>query len=620
MRVIGTAGHVDHGKSTLVRRLTQIDPDRLAEEKAREMTIDLGFAWLELGNGETVGIVDVPGHRDFIENMLAGIGGIDAVLLVIAADEGIMPQTREHLAILDLLGITNGLIVLTKIDLVNDNEWLDLVERDILDAVSDTGLSDAEIIRVSAHSGEGVPKLLSALSSLLNHAPHRIDSNKPCLPIDRVFTIAGFGTVVTGTLLGGTLRTGEMIEIQPGDLRGRIRGLQSYEKQVEIAYPGSRTAVNISGVEKRDVARGQILAYPGQIHPTQLVDVSYRQLSDTSRPLKHNAEVKFFSGAAETVARVRLLDREQVLHGEHGWLQLKLENPVPLNRNDRFILRFPSPAETIGGGVIVNPHPMKRWKRFQKHVITQLETSLNGSPGELIVQAAEGIEPVTRRNLQIKAGFSDKDMESAISEALSTGRLVEFSNSGYMAMTNFQALQNNLHEFVENFHRKFPLQVGMSREELRKRLGIKQSTLTQILDRQDKVIIDRNLARLDDHEVRFSSKQIVTINNFMGAMNESPYSPPSYSEAVAIVGEDVLRALIELGDIVRLETEIIFSRKAYDEMVNGLLAMIDEYGNVDARGVRDQFNTSRKYAIALLEHLDSIGVTQRTGDVRVRGT
>ncbi|RMG72529.1 MAG: selenocysteine-specific translation elongation factor, partial [Chloroflexi bacterium] len=267
MRVIGTAGHVDHGKSTLVQRLTGIDPDRLQEEKQRQMTIDLGFAWLTLGHIQ-VGVVDVPGHRDFIENMLAGVGGIDAVMLVIAADEGVMPQTREHLAILDLLGIENGVVVLTKIDMVDDAEWLDLVELDIQDLLANTRLHQAPIVRVSAYTGQGIPQLVETLTMLLNTIPPRPNYNQPRLPIDRVFTISGFGTVVTGTLMGGTLRLGDDVELQPSGIRGRIRGLQNYKQSVEICYPGSRVAVNLTGVDKNDIQRGDVLSHPGQIKPS----------------------------------------------------------------------------------------------------------------------------------------------------------------------------------------------------------------------------------------------------------------------------------------------------------------------------------------------------------------
>src|SRR5690606_38737166 len=309
MHVIGTAGHVDHGKTALTYALTQIHTYRLVEELRREMTIDLGFAWLDLPNGERVGIVDVPGHRDFIENMLAGVGGIDAAILVIAADEGVMPQTREHLAILDLLGVPSGLIALTKIDLVPDRDWLELVQLDILDAVQDTVLEGRPIIPVSARTGEGLGDLIASLTDLLEHLPPRPDVGQPRLPIDRVFTISGFGVVVTGTLTGGGLSVGQEVEIQPAGVRARIRGLQSHEQQVEHVERAQRVAVNLRGVEKGDVARGDVLGLPGAWHPTTLIDARLRYLPEAHRPLEHDDEVKLFIGAAEVMAHVRLLDR-----------------------------------------------------------------------------------------------------------------------------------------------------------------------------------------------------------------------------------------------------------------------------------------------------------------------
>ena len=305
MHVIGTAGHVDHGKSTLVQALTGTNPDRLKEEREREMTIDLGFAWLKLPDGEDVGIVDVPGHRDFIENMLAGVGGIDAVIFVIAADEGIMPQTREHLAILDLLQISDGVIALTKVDLIDDPDWLDLVEEDVRAAMRGTVLESAPIVRVSARTRFGLDELLTGLSTCLAKHPARIDLGRPRLPIDRVFTIAGFGTVVTGTLSDGHLRVGEEIQVLPSGLRGRVRGLQTHKKKEEFAVPGSRTAVNISGVNIDQIKRGDVIAHPGKYQPTRRLDVHFRLLANISQPLEHSTEVKLFLGAAEVVARVR---------------------------------------------------------------------------------------------------------------------------------------------------------------------------------------------------------------------------------------------------------------------------------------------------------------------------
>jgi selenocysteine-specific elongation factor len=369
MRVIGTAGHVDHGKSTLIAALTGIHPDRLKEEQAREMTIELGFGWLTLPNGEEVGIVDVPGHRDFIENMLSGIGGIDTALLVIAADEGVMPQTREHLAILDLLQVPAGLIVLTKTDLAPDEAWLDLVEGDIRLAVTDTVLANAPIVRVSAKTKSGLELLVTRLQSLLETKPPRPDLNRPRLPIDRVFSMSGFGTVVTGTLSDGHLSIGDEVEILPSEQRGRVRGLQTHKKKEETAIPGSRTAVNISGVETESIRRGEVVIHPHQYQATRRVDAHLRLLKDVSTAIKHNSEVKLFVGASETIATLRLLGTQELAPGENGWIQLELRDPIVAVRGDRYILRRPSPGETLGGGAIIDHQPKGRHTRFDEEVL-----------------------------------------------------------------------------------------------------------------------------------------------------------------------------------------------------------------------------------------------------------
>ncbi len=398
MYVIGTAGHVDHGKSTLTHALTGINPDRLEEEQRREMTIDIGFAWLDLPNGERIGIIDVPGHRDFIENMLAGVGGIDAAVLVIAADEGVMPQTREHLAILDLLAIPTGLIALTKIDLVRDPDWLELVQLDILDAVQGTILDGAPIIPVSARTGEGLDRLVEAITERLAELPTRPTSGSPRLPVDRVFTISGFGVVVTGTLIDGPLSTGQEVEIQPANVRARIRGMQSHEQPIDAADPGRRLAVNLRGVEKSDVRRGDVLGLPGTCHPTTLIDAWLRYLPGAHLPLEHDDPVKLFTGAAEVSGRVRVLDRERVLPGEQSWIQIRLDAPLAAARGDRYIIRRASPPETIGGGVILDTAPGQRWKRFRPDVIARFETLHGGDPLEIALLELAGMRGPSRRD------------------------------------------------------------------------------------------------------------------------------------------------------------------------------------------------------------------------------
>ncbi len=619
MRVIGTAGHVDHGKSTLVQRLTGIQPDRLAEEQARQMTIDLGFAWMPLSTGEVLGIVDVPGHRDFIENMLAGVGGIDAVILTIAADEGVMPQTYEHLAILNLLEIPAGLIALTKMDMIDDPEWLELIELDIREVIQGTVLKDAPIHSISAVTGDGIRELVEALEALLVSLPEQTNIGQPRLSVDRVFSKSGFGTIVTGTLLGGQLRVGDEVELQPGNVIGRVRSLQSYQQNVEIAQPGSRVAVNLSGVDKQDASRGQTLAYPDQIHPTRMMDVYFRHLSDTQRPLKHNAQVKIFVGAAESTARVRLLSHDPLLPGENGWLQLRLDNPLPVARNDRYITRYPSPVETIGGGIVVDPHPRHKWKRFQAAIIKRLETRQAGSPAERLVQAMEGVEPFTVNNLKQHVDMDEDTLGKALEEALAEALVITLGSNLYMASAQYHKLQNRIVEVVTNFHTAEPLRAGISREELRSRLGIKGNTLTLLLEHQDQIMPHGANLGLYNHEITFSEAQQESVQQLTLILEQSPFAPPSYKELERLVGNDVLRALIELGDLVQISSDLVFASGAYGQMVDEIIKMIEINGSTDAKHVRDRFNTSRKYAIGLLEHLDSIGVTRRVGDERVRG-
>ncbi|HZY44441.1 MAG TPA: selenocysteine-specific translation elongation factor, partial [Anaerolineae bacterium] len=383
MRVIGTAGHVDHGKSTLVQALTGTHPDRLKEEREREMTIDLGFAWLTLPGGEAIGLVDVPGHIDFIENMLAGVGGIDATLFVIAADEGIMPQTREHLAILDLLKIDGGVVALTKIDLV-DPEWIDLITADIRSALRGSILQDAPIVPVSARTGVGLPDLFAALDRTLQQTEPRIDRSRPRLSIDRVFSIAGFGTVVTGTLIDGSLNIGDEVTILPKNLPARVRGLQTHKAKIDQAVPGSRVAINLSGVEVIDLKRGNVVTTPNWLSPTLLIDARFEHLKTSPRPITHNMEVKFFHGAAEVPAHIRLLNDQSIAPGQTTWVQFALREELAVIKGDRFIVRLPSPSITLGGGTVIDPQPGRRHRRFRSDVIARLKTLAQGTPSELL--------------------------------------------------------------------------------------------------------------------------------------------------------------------------------------------------------------------------------------------
>jgi len=629
MRVIGTAGHVDHGKSTLIESLTGMNPDRLKEERERQMTIDLGFAWMELPSGEQVGIVDVPGHRDFIENMLSGVGGIDAALFVVATDEGVMPQTREHLAILDILQIHGGVVVLTKIDLVDDQDWIDLVEEDVRDVISGTVLEAAPIVRVSARDGQGITELLETLDEVLAERPARQDVGRPRLPVDRVFSIAGFGTVVTGTLSEGHFRVGEEIEILPQGLKGRIRGLQTHKQKEDMALPGSRTAVNISGVALEQVKRGNVVVHVNDYQPTRRMDVKFRLLSDVSQPLKHNIEVKLFVGASEVLARVRTLGKEVINPGDEGWLQLETREPVVVVRGDHYILRRPSPGETLGGGIVVDPNPGRRHKRFAAGLINRLESLAEGTPADILIQALAVMGSAPWREVTIRSNLKENDAQKALGELMSRGEIViletgkgEVRADGDILVTTkgyWEQLSLKTIEIVADYHQAYPLRRGMPKEELKSRLKLSPrlfTGLTQKLIQQKKLQENGPIILFPDHEIRFSPQQDKIVRSLLNQFAASPFSPPSVKDAKSKVGEDVYGAMVDLELLVPVSNEVVFRREDYNQMVVEVKDLLNKNRTLSAAQVRDHFQTSRRYALAFLEHLDEIGVTIREGDVR----
>ena len=637
MRVIGTAGHVDHGKSALVEALSGVHPDRLKEEREREMTIDLGFAWFTLPGGDEVGIVDVPGHRDFIENMLAGIGGIDATLFVIAADEGVMPQTREHLAILDLLKIQGGVIALTKIDLVHDIDWLELVEEDIRQVCAGTVMENVPILRVSARTREGIQNLINAIELCLANRPERLNSGKPRLPIDRVFTIPGFGTVVTGTLCDGNLRVGDEVEILPTGLKGRVRGLQTHKKKEEASYQGNGTAVNISGITVDQIKRGDVITHPGNYRSTWRIDASFRLLRDVSQPLRHNTEVKLFVGAAELLARVRLLGSDELLPGQEGWIQLETKQPVLVVRGDRYIIRRPSPGETLGGGEILDPYPKGRSKRFAAQTITRLETLAQGTPEDVLMNALMSLGAATVKEV-IQASQMEQDV--AISTLISlkkSGQVIDLDErpatsrkeadieagpvlSDLIAGNAFvqQLAEKSLNE-LNQYYRMYPLKAGMPREELKSRLKLSPRVFSAVIQRMvvEKLIVESGpLVFLPGHKITFSPQQQNAIDLLLAQFKAAPYSPPTIKECQSQVGEDVYFALVEQGVLIAVSQEVVFSKTGYERMVADVQRLLQNNGEISAGQMRDHWDTSRRYVLALLEYLDRIGITVRDGDVR----
>jgi len=617
---------VDHGKSTLVKALTGIDPDRLREEKEREMTIDLGFAWLKLPSGRQVSVVDVPGHERFIKNMLAGVGGIDAAILVIAADEGPMPQTDEHLAILDLLQIERGIVALTKIDMVDD-DWRDLVTEEIREKLIGSTLAQAPIVPVSSLSGAGLDDLRAAIDDMLNHVPAHTESGRPRLPIDRVFTIAGFGTVVTGTLIDGPLDLAQEIEIQPGGMRGRIRGLQSHRAKVERATPGSRTAVNLSGLAVEDLARGQVLTAPGWLTPTNLIDAQLRLVASSPVSIEQNDEVGFFTGSSETLSRITLLNDKRIEPGDETWVQFRFSEPIAVVKGDRFIVRQPSPSLTIGGGVVVDPHP-RRHRRFRPDVIESLEVLAGGTPAEIVAQAIGG-EPVELRVLTRSVELTDAEVRGAVDELIADGDVLMLRRANadgpltpttiLMRSDAFDRLVRQLRDMLAIFHERNPLRRGMAKEEIRSRSGVPARAFEEIVARASangSLSVDGDILKLPEHEVRFSEVQRQRIDRYLDALRANPHTPPPPSEFG--IEPELAIALAEVGEVVRVDDNIVFARETFDDIRRQVLEIIERDKRITLSQFRDHFSSSRKYAQAVLEYLDDRHVTRRVGDERVR--
>ncbi len=614
MFVLGTAGHIDHGKSVLVKALTGIDPDRLREEKERGMTIDLGFAWLKLPSGQEVGIVDVPGHEKFIKNMLAGVGGIDLALLVVAANEGVMPQTREHLDILNLLEVTKGIVAITKKDLVDD-EWLELIRLDVEELISSTSLAGAPVIPVSAITGEGLPELVSAIDEQLGSTEPRKDTGRPRLPIDRIFTIAGSGTVITGTLIDSTLKLNQEVEIVPAGLRSRIRGLQTHKARVDKAAPGSRVAVNLVGIATSQLYRGNVLTTPGWLRPTSMISARLHLLSHLRRPLPHNATVSFHTGAAETMARIRILEKDRLEAGETAWVQLQLTEPVAVVKGDHFIIR--SPMDTLGGGEIVDSHA-KRLRRFRPAIIQSLEVKQEGTSEEVIVALLE-----TGQSLELTALISKTDLAAgearpAVESLIQQGLIIavgQGEQSLLFTLAGWERLTKQAVATLEEYHKKFPVRSGMPKAELgsRLKLGRYSPAVWQKLSGEGVVIEEGLNVRLPSFQVKLTQTQQKSIDAFLEALGKNPYSPP----ADMIPEPELLNLLIEQQKVVKLSETVVFSTAAYSEMVEQITSLIKAEGKTTLAEVRDLLKTSRKYVQALLEHLDEKKITRRVGDERV---
>lgn len=630
MYVIGTAGHVDHGKSTLVQALTGINPDRLREEQERQMTLDLGFAWLKLPSGREVSIVDVPGHEDLINNMLAGVGAIHIALLVIAADEGVMPQTREHLAILNLLRIPQGVVALTKADLIDDAEWLELVQEEVRESLQHTIFADARIIPVSALNGTGLNDLKHELDRLLDQAEPPRDIGRPRLPVDRAFSITGFGTVVTGTLVDGRLHVGDEVVLIPGDRRSRIRNLQTHKTKEQEALPGTRVAVNLANIEPQDISRGQVLTLPGWLEDTTLVDAHLEVLSSASAPLEHNDELDFHCGAAKTPCHLRLLDSEKLEPGASGWVQLRLAKPLALVRGDRFIIRSAALNQTLGGGVIVQANPTRRYRRFQPDVIAHLNTLMHGTHEDLVLQALQKAGILDLHGLVAASGLQPSEAAAAVSQLIDDGQIIILKpaesnaplqpGSILMTISGWHQLGDTLTALLQEYEQRMPLSWGMPREELRSRLGLSSASLGPVLERAaaEGLIIEENmLVRRSGWVPALNADQQRAVAQVLDAFGQAGFFPPPTSQVEAELGDALLTYLLQSGKLVRVGDNVLFRADIYHAMEQRVIDYLQTHDTITAAELRDLLQTSRKYALALLEDLDSRAITKRLGDVRI---
>ncbi len=628
--VLGTAGHVDHGKTSLVKALTGVDTDRLKEEKERGITIELGFASLALPRGRVLGLVDVPGHERFVKNMVAGAAGIDLVVLVIAADEGVMPQTKEHLNICSLLGIKTGLVALTKIDLV-DQSWLELVIDDIRNFLQGTFLEAAPVVPVSAVTGQGLPELLQALEEVTDRIEDAADSGIFRLPVDRVFTMKGFGTVVTGTLLSGKVRVGEEVVSLPGEVTAKVRGLQVHNQTVEEAEAGQRTAVNLQGVEKAVILRGNVLAHPATLEPSRRLDVVLDYLAATGKKLKNRTLVRLHVGTSEIIARAVLLDRDELAPGETAYAQLGLEEPAVVMTGDRFVIRSYSPVTTIGGGLLVDALPAKH-KRNQEQTLLAFHILHEGSDRErtaVILQRA-GLAGITRRQLAMRTGLNQEILKKIVAAMLAERQavLIDKEETRLLAFDLYKGVQERIMAKTKGYHDKFPLKEGLKKEELKTILGrfvgAKLFHLAlQDLEKSGRLVVDRENVRLAGHTVDLAGDLEDLREELARLYRESALTPPSTKEVMEKFATrkaqtaSVLEVMLKEGQLLKIGPDLYFPGEVLAKLKKDYKDLLTREGKANPASFKELTGLSRKFIIPLMEYFDMTKLTIRAGEYRI---
>lgn len=627
--ILGTAGHIDHGKTSLIKAVTGINTDRLKEEQARGITIELGFAHLDLPSGRHVGVVDVPGHEKFVKNMVAGASGIDVVAMVIAADEGVMPQTREHMEICMLLGVQHGFVVLSKIDLV-DEEWLELVTEDVRDFTRGTFLEDAPILPVSAVSGQGINAFTGTLDDFCAQIPARNSSGLFRLPGDRVFTMKGFGTVITGTLIAGKVRVGDNVMIYPSRIMSKVRGLQVHNNSVNEAAAGVRTAINFQGLERSDIARGDVVSVVDALKPSFMVDVWLHYLPSNKKPMKNRTKIRFHAGTSEILGMIILLEAEELAPGEKAVAQLRLDTMVALVKDDRFVIRSYSPIRTIGGGRILNPIPVKH-KRLKPEVVSGLRSLVDGSEDQIIEYhvLATGYKSVSFVDLKVMANIAEKPLEKILGQMMSKKVVIQVDKEErtYIHSRSSEKLRGEMLEFLTQYHKDNPLKGGMLKEELKSKfpdfVGGKLFTLTlnQLL-KEGEIIAEEKIVRLAAHKVSLgldqSKIQDMILENYRNAGLQPPYFKELAKGLDMAVADakDVLLLLVDEGRVIKVKEDLFFHSEAVTALQKRLVDYLKANGEISTPQFKEMTGASRKYVIPLIEYFDSKNVTIRIGDLR----
>ena len=627
--ILGTAGHIDHGKTSLIKALTGTNTDRLKEEQVRGITIELGFASLNLPSGQNIGIVDVPGHEKFVKNMVAGATGIDIVALVIAADEGIMPQTREHMEICSLLDIHHGLVALTKVDLV-DEEWLDLVKEEISDFTRDTFLDGAAVIPVSSASGQGLDDFKNALDEIRQNVTPRSNAGLFRLPVDRVFTMKGFGTVITGTLISGKVAVGDQIMIYPSGITSKVRGVQVYGQKVEAALAGMRTAINFQGLDKASVNRGEIVAAPGTLAPSHMVDVTLHYLPANKKRLKNRTRVRFHSGTSEIMGIVVLLDGDALDPGGTVYAQIRLEAPVTLIKDDRYVLRSYSPVRTIGGGRIIHPIASKH-KPNRPEIIDYLSDIAGDDPSVMLLRhiEANGHQGCKRKHLKLMVNLPDKQLDQLLQTMMSQQIIYQTDKESqtFVHQKPFDGIRQMALEHLSAYHQKYPLKPGIPKEELKTTLphGIDTKTyllLLQSMSKSGEVAIEEDTLRLASHKVSLAADQETLRKKILDAYDSGGLTPPYFKtvcqdlQAPKEQAHQVLSLLMKEGLITKIKDDLFFHQRHVDALRQKLTDYLVSNEGISTPQFKDMTGASRKYVIPLIEYFDSIHLTIRVGDIR----